>query len=173
MQLLNTRIESERLCLLAIGRDYAEEIFRNFTAGITLYMYPKPPSAISETLAFIDHSVDALKNGSCLQVVITDRTTGEFLGCAGLAGIGKTDPELGIWLKKSAHGNGYGLEAINAIIAWARSNLEFEYLRYPVDKRNIASRRIPELNGGIASKEYRKINQSGVLLDEIEYWIYR
>ncbi|PKO24737.1 MAG: N-acetyltransferase [Betaproteobacteria bacterium HGW-Betaproteobacteria-8] len=173
MHLPDIIIETERLRLLPIGQSYAEEIFRNFTAEITRYMYPKPPTEISETLAFIDYSLKALNDGNCLQLVVTDKTTNEFLGCAGLANIGKTDPELGIWLKKSAHGSGYGLETITGIIAWARSNIEFEYLRYPVDRRNIASRRIPERNGGVASKEYRKTNQSGNVLDEIEYWIFR
>ncbi len=82
-------------------------------------------------------------------------------------------PELGIWLKKEAHHNGYGLEAIDAIVNWAKTHLQYKALKYPVDKRNAASKRIPEKLNGVPAKEYKKINLSGNVLDEIEYWIYR
>ncbi len=43
-------------------------------------------------------------------MVILDRETGRFLGCAGLHELEAARPELGVWLKKSAHGNGFGRE---------------------------------------------------------------
>lgn len=173
MNLLETKIETKRLLLVPINPSYAEDIFANFTAVITLYMYPKPAKQIDETLEFINTSLKGLENGTNLQLVILRKDSKEFIGCAGLHHVGQIDPELGIWTKKASHGNGYGLEAITAIIDWAWSNIRFEYLRYPVDKRNYPSRRIAELNGGVAKKEYRHINQSGFELDEVEYWILK
>jgi hypothetical protein len=58
------------------------------------------------------------------------------------------------------------------MIEWAKASIEYEYLRYPVDKRNIPSKRIPEQLGGIIGRELKKINQSGNELDEVEYQIY-
>lgn len=173
MNLLDTKIETKRLLLVPINMSHANDIFRDFTAEITLYMYPKPAKQIDETLEFINSSLKGLANGTNLQLVILGKDTREFIGCAGLHHVGQIDPELGIWIKKASHGNGYGLEAISAMIAWARSNIQFEYLKYPVDKRNSSSRRIAELNGGVAKKEYRQVNQSGFELDEVEYWIFR
>ena len=37
-----------------------------------------------------------------------------------------------------------GKEAITALKHWADANLRYEYLAHPVDRRNGASRRIPE-----------------------------
>jgi [ribosomal protein S5]-alanine N-acetyltransferase len=108
-----------------------------------------------------------------LVLAILEEEKSEFLGLAGLHNIKSKTPEIGIWIKKSAHGNKYGLEAITAFIHWAKTNIDYTHLRYPVDKRNIASRRIPEMNGGIIMKEYKKINQRGFELDEVEYWIYK
>jgi RimJ/RimL family protein N-acetyltransferase len=173
MNLLDTKIETNRLLLVPINLSYAGDIFRNFTAEITLYMYPKPAKQIDETLEFINSSLKGLANGTNLQLVIIGKVAKEFIGCAGLHDVGQIDPELGIWTKKASHGNGYGLEAITAMIAWARSNIQFEYLKYPVDKRNYPSRRIAEFNGGVMKKEYRKVNQSGFELDEVEYWIFK
>ena len=173
MNLLDVNIETNRLLLVPINRKYAEDIFRTFTAVITGYMYPRPATDISETLEFIDSALKGLENGTNLQLVIVDKSSMEFLGCAGLHKVGQIDPELGIWIKKSSHGNGYGHEAITAVIGWARAHIQFEHLRYPVDKRNVPSRRIPERNGGVIRREYRKMNQNGFELDEVEYWIFK
>ena len=62
---------------------------------------------------------------------------------------------------------------MTALITWARNSLDFNYLVYPVDKRNIASKRIAELNGGKIKAEYKKVNLVGFELDEVEYWIYK
>jgi RimJ/RimL family protein N-acetyltransferase len=173
MNLLNIMIETPQVHLVPIRLDHAEDIFRHFTPEITLYMYPKPAEEISDTIKFINSSLKGLETGTNLQLVILGKTLKEFIGCAGLHNVGQIDPELGIWIKRTSHGNGYGLETITAIISWARENIQFEYLRYPVDKRNYPSRRIPERNSGVVRKEYREMNQSGFELDEVEYWIFK
>ena len=43
---------------------------------------------------------------------------------------------------------------------------------YPVDKKNISSRKIPESLGGIIETEYKTTNMAGKILDEVEYRIY-
>ncbi len=173
MNLLSVKIETPHLSLIPISEQYAQCIFDEFTEEITRYMTPKPAKTIEETLQFIASSIRELKDGTTLQLIAIKKENSEFVGCIGLHNIGLQDPELGLWIKKSAHGNAYGLEAVTALIAWARANINFAYLRYPVDKQNYASRRIPERNGGIIMKEYSTVNQSGIELDEVEYWIYR
>ncbi|MDZ4875470.1 MAG: hypothetical protein CLLPBCKN_004866 [Chroococcidiopsis cubana SAG 39.79] len=71
--------------------------------------------------------------------------------------LGKT-PEFGIWLK-TAHGRKYGLEAIRGIKNWAEQNLDYEYFLYPVNRANIASRKIPETLGGKVVREYEHKRQ--------------
>ena len=171
--LLNVSIESARLLQVPIGLHYARDIFEHFTSQITRYMYPCPPANLRETEILIHYSIQDLKNGTDLQLVILDKNTREFLGCSGLHNLRSKTPELGLWLKKEAHHYGYGLEAIGAIVNWAKDNVGFTALKYPVDKRNAPSRRIPEQLQGVPVKEYKKINLSGDELDEIEYWIYK
>lgn len=107
-------------------------------------MYPKPANEIEETMDFINSSIDGINQGSNLQLVVLEKKTGEFLGCSGLH---KVD--------------------------WAKQNIDFDYIKYPVDKRNFASRTIPEKHHGIIQKEYKHINLSGEELDIVEYWIYK
>jgi len=166
-----TSIETERLLLIPISRDYAQDIFHEFTPEITTFMFPKPADKIEETYKFIDESITKNNAGKQLQIVILDKRSKEFLGCGGLHDIDTKTPELGIWIKKSAHGQKYGREAISGLEEWAQKSLQFEYIKYPVYKRNIPSKKIPESLGGIVAREFKQKNLSGNELDEVEYRI--
>jgi ribosomal-protein-alanine N-acetyltransferase len=165
-------LDTERVSLRLISLEHAQDIFREFTSRIARYMSPKPHERIEGTHDFIGSALTALNLGQGLPLVILERNTGEFLGCCGLNG--KDDPqhpELSIWVRRSAHGNGYGKEAIVALKRWADINLSCEYLTYPVDRRNKASRRIPEALGGSICTEYRSPAQDGRMLDFVVYKI--
>ena len=47
----------------------------------------------------------------------------EFLGMAGLHNIGASESDTGIWIKEAMRGNGYGREAVTALIFYNRSGL--------------------------------------------------
>ena len=169
---LDTVIESERLRLVPAAEAYAESILLEFTAEITTYMFPKPPDAIEEVLAFIARSRSEMARSEALVVAVLDKRTGEFLGHGGLHHIDSDTPELGIWLKKGAHGHRYGREAVTALAGWAQHNLPFRYLIYPVDRRNVASRKIPESLGGVIEAEYEQTGAGGQALSLLEYRMY-
>ncbi len=170
---MDTKIITERLEIVPLSLEYAQDIFRELTREITTFMGPKPPEDIEETIAYINSQLPKIESGGELPVVILNRQTKEFLGCGGIHELKTRTPKLGIWIKKSAHGNKYGQEAVKGLKEWAEKNLDYDYLRYPVDKQNIPSRKIPESLGGVIKKEYKRKNESGKTLDEVEYWIYK
>lgn len=172
MNFKNIVIKTQRLKLVPITYKYTEDIFTNFTTDIATYMYPKPAGKISQSRAFVKEAIKNIKDGKELVLIILDKNTEEFIGTLGLHNINTKVPEIGIWTKKSAHGNGYGLEAVSAVIDFARNNIEFDYIIYPVDKRNVASCRIPQQHNGIVHEERLEINMVGDELQIIEYWIY-
>jgi len=165
-------LETKNLLLVPISFAFTEEIFREFTPEITRFMSPRSPKKLEETKQFIQSSLEKMKKNQDLQMVILKKATKEFLGCAGLHHLDTCSPELGIWIKKSAHGQGFGREAISALKKWADNNLEYEYLLYPVDQDNLPSRRIPESLGGIIARKYNQKSQSGKTLHLLEYRIY-
>jgi [ribosomal protein S5]-alanine N-acetyltransferase len=169
MKLLQIEISTNRLLLKPIDMQYKAEIFREFTKEIACYMFPRPANDIFETESFINESIIGLTQGSNLQLVIIKKDTQEFLGCTGIHNVNTKTPELGIWLKKSAHGNCYGLETIRALKDWAEEKLDYDYLIYPVDRDNYPSRRIPEGLGGVIVKEYDKKSLSGNILHLVQY----
>ena len=166
-------LTTKRLSLVQFDIKYAQEMFTGFDTEITRYMYGKPNESIQDVLNFINLSQKNMKNGKELVLVYTLTKTGEFLGAAGLHNINSRTPEFGIWLKKSAHGHGYGREAATALHDWAVINLKYDYLKYPVDKNNRPSKKIPVSLDGVAEDEYKKTNASGYLLDLVEYSIYK
>ncbi len=112
-----------------------------------------------------------MKSNEEMPVVIINTTTKEFIGCAGVHKIPSGKPELGIWLKQSAHRKGYGKEVIQGLISWVKDNLEVEYIIYPVAKANTPSRKLIESLGGVVIEEKRATFPSGKILDEVIYRI--
>jgi RimJ/RimL family protein N-acetyltransferase len=170
--LVYVEIETERLRLVPTSEDYAREVFTQFTPAVTKLMYPAPAHAIEETLAFLRGARAKILAGVELQLVILSLEDEEFLGHAGIHHIDTRTPEVGIWLKLDAQGEGFGREAVRGLCAWALENLEFDYLKYAVDRRNLPSRRIPEALGGQIEAEYEEINEAGETLDLVEYRLY-
>lgn len=164
-------IHTERLILRPIDMQWKEEIFREFTPEIATFMTPLPHRDISETEVFIGSSKGKMSDGQELVYVILDKTNDEFLGCAGLHKIKTPHPYLGVWLKKSAHGKKFGREAMTALKKWADDHLEYEYLSYPVDRDNVASRKIPESLGGVVAREFQD-ERNGKILNTLEYRIF-
>ena len=170
--LFNLNIEGERVRLVSIARAFEQDIFTEFSSDITTYMIPKPADSVEETRAFIEASLEGFTEGDNLQFVILEKPENEFLGCCGLHGRGDPrNPEFGIWLKKGAHGRGLGREAIRTLALWAQENLRLESFIYPVDKRNVSSRKIPVSLGGKVLKERTETGMSGNVLDEVVYKI--
>jgi [ribosomal protein S5]-alanine N-acetyltransferase len=167
-----TQINGERVILKPISMEYAEIIFCEFTSAVTKYMYPKPSELIGETENFIQEAIQQRVEGTDLILLILSRVTSEFLGICGLHEVHTDTPEFGIWIKTSTHRNGFGREAIQLLKTWADRNLNYKYFIYPVDKRNIPSRKIPESLGGKVVREYEKMNLSNTLLHILEYRVY-
>jgi [ribosomal protein S5]-alanine N-acetyltransferase len=166
------QIDGERVILKPISMEYSEIIFREFTSAVTKYMYPKSPEAIGETENFIQEAIQQRVEGTDLVLLILSKITSEFLGICGLHQVHTDTPELGIWVKTSAHRKGFGREAIQSLKIWADRNLNYKYFVYPVDKRNIPSRKIPESLGGKVVREYETMNLSNTLLHMLEYRVY-
>jgi ribosomal-protein-alanine N-acetyltransferase len=173
MELLNVVISTPRLLLKPISPTYQEDIFREFTPEIATYLYANPSPNISDTEFFIQQSLLEMAEGKNLVLVILRKDSQEFLGCTGIQEISTRYPKTGLWLKKSAHGQGYGTETIHALKLWVEENLDYEYLKYPVDRKNTPSRNVAEKLGGVIHQEYEYTKLDGRILDIVEYQILK
>ncbi len=171
LDLTTLRIESERLLLVPITMEYAEDVFREFQEPVTRFMEAKPADSIEELERRIVESIAAFHRGSEFNFTILKKETREFLGRAGFHEATTAAPEVGLWIKQSAHGNGYGREAMHALVGWIRKNFHFTHLRYDVARENTASIKMPESFGAKVMHESEKTMQSGRTYHMLQYWI--
>ncbi len=164
-------IITKRLRLKPIDMTYVNEVFDYFSAEVCTYMGPQPATTINETMTFIASSMENYQRHQEVVYVILKQETSEFLGCLGVHNLPTKTPELGIWLKLSAQGMGYGQESIIAVMDDVKQRHPIDYFIYPVDRRNLPSRRIPEKLGGLIFGRKDTINSAGKRLELLEYHI--
>jgi len=126
----------------------AKEVFACITPAIAKFM-PWDPPKWSEYVARCEKRVQAPEPNH-FYFVIRRLDNRECLGMASLEDAGSVSPELGLWLKESAHGQGFGSEVVNALVEYGHTTLGKESFIYPVAVQNTVSRRIAEnLHGEI------------------------
>jgi RimJ/RimL family protein N-acetyltransferase len=163
-------IKTNRLKIKPISLKYINEIFNEFNSEICKYLIPQPSKNINEIRNFINISICQIKNGITIQFELENKQD-EFVGIVDVYKINTREPELGIWIKAKEQNRGYGTEALKAIIEWINLNIEYDYLIYPIDRRNERSRKLIEkLNGKIENVRMNK-NSNDIEFEEVEYRI--
>lgn len=141
-------IQSSRLQLSQFQMMDAQEVFGCITPAITKFMPWEPPSW-SEYVTRCERRVQAPEPNN-FSFVVRRFDNMECLGMASLEGADSVSPELGLWLKESAHGQGFGREVVATLVKWGHRTLGKGSFIYPVAVHNTASRRIAEnLHGEI------------------------
>jgi len=141
-------IQSPRLHLNQFQMTDAQEVFGCITPGVAKFMPWEPPSW-SEYVMRCEKRVQSPEPNKFSFVIrrLDDR---ECLGMASLEDADSVSPELGLWLKESAHRQGFGREIVAALVEWGHTSLGKGSFTYPVAVQNTASRRIAEsLHGEI------------------------
>jgi RimJ/RimL family protein N-acetyltransferase len=142
-------INSERLRLKLFTADDAEDLFAAITPAITRFMQWEPPRSLAAFAEVWRSWLAPIHDGSDLHFVVRALAHDRCLGLVGLHAAKTACPELGIWIREDAQGNGLGREAIAAVADWASETLEPDCFEYPVAERNVASRRIAERLWGV------------------------
>src|SRR5215467_9430480 len=108
-------IQSPRLQLSQFQMVDAPEVFACITPAIAKFMPWKPPSW-SEYVTRCEKRAQSPEPHN-FSFVIRRRDNRECLGMASLEDADSVSPELGLWLKESAHGQGFGREVVAALVA--------------------------------------------------------
>jgi RimJ/RimL family protein N-acetyltransferase len=135
-------IQSLRLQLSQFQMMDAQEIFGCITPAIARFMPWEPPSW-SEYVTRCEKRVQAPEPNR-FSFVIRRRDNRECLGMASFEDADSVSPEVGLWLRESAHGQGFGREVVTALVEWGHATLSKGSFIYPVAVQNTASRRIAE-----------------------------
>lgn len=165
------KIRTERVIMQPVRDSDINAILEHFTSEITRYMPFNPQGDREEIVNFVNESKRTLSQNTDLVLVALDSNE-DFIGCCGIHNITQESVELGLWLKKGVHGKGLGSEIITGLIEFLENHFTFEYILYPVDESNVASRKIPEKLGFIPAKRYKKYKDILTDLGIVEYRKY-
>lgn len=158
------QFSSDRLSYLVVNDSFKEDIFRELTPTVAKFLPFIPTGKIEDTQGFIDYSLGVLEQGTDITLVAVDKDTKEFIGCCGIHDVNQESISLGIWLKESAFGKGYGQELITALETYVNENLTVDYLIYNVEKNNHGSIKIAEKLGYLYHSDFvRNISEEKTL----------
>lgn len=136
-------LRTERLVIQPFQDEFLEDYYREFTDEITQYQYPDAFPDLDAARSLVHEFVADMERGDMLELVILT-PNGEFLGSMEAFGLREETPEVGLWLKSSAHGKGYGYEALKALLDYLSAKGTYRYYIYEVDVRNLPSIRLVE-----------------------------
>lgn len=159
-----------KLALERINLSYLEDVFLSFDSEVIKYLPLKtPPKEISITKKFIEDAQERFAREIDLNFVILKESN--FVGCCGIRGLNTKRGDFGYWIKKSEQGKGIGKKVASYLIHWSFENYELEYIKYPVDKRNLPSIKIIESIGGKIYDQYPFGEEN--CLDILEYRVMK
>jgi len=148
MDLSSVSLSSQRLHLKSFTGDDAREAFEAATPAIARFMSWEPAPSLEAFAPIWESWIPKMQAGADLSLTVRRNPSLEFLGVAGLHNIDTDEPEVGIWIKESQHGHGFGREAVAMIVAFAAEELGKRALVYPVVEQNGPSRHLAESLGG-------------------------
>ncbi len=162
---MNLKIDDHTL-LTPIGLDDAQQVYENFSSDIIEFLpISSPPDKIEDTIEFIKLCIDQWQNKTDMVWIILDGN--EFSGCCGIHTLQSKQPHFGIWIKKPKQGKGIGKKVVHFMLNWGVENLNVDFIKYPVDKRNTKSIGIIEAMG-LRPFRYYKMGDDKIL-SVIEY----
>ena len=136
-------LDTERLSIRPFNQSFLADYYREFTDEITKYQYPDRFPDIETADNVLSCFVRDMEQGEMLELVILAKD-GEFLGSMEVFGLSGEVPEVGLWLKCSAHGAGYGYEAFKGLLDSLNGTGKYQYYIYEADVRNAPSIRLIE-----------------------------
>nr|WP_158461595.1 GNAT family N-acetyltransferase [Pseudomonas fluorescens] len=144
-------VRTPRLSIQPFSGEDAIESFQCLTTSLTRYMSWEPPASSEEYAQVWELWLPAIADGSDIVFAIRQLDDACFLGLVGLHNVNDKTPELGIWIREDKHRQGFGKEAVGAIVAWACEHVSPSGFIYPVARDNMPSRLIAEALGGIVT----------------------
>jgi RimJ/RimL family protein N-acetyltransferase len=142
-------INTRRIVLRSFSATDASEVFACITPAITRFMSWTAPASLADFAAVWRSWLLSGHADSDFHFVARSRAEGRFLGLIGVHQARTVRPELGLWLREDGHQQGYGREALAAVMQWAAHHLRPEGFEYPVAEKNRASRKLAETLGGV------------------------
>ncbi len=148
-KLAHEPITTRRLTLRPVDARDGANLFQYFTDAVAALMLPKPARSLEEAQQVAALFMAQSQAGTDFLYAVTPLDEDVYLGLVGIHGVRTGSPSLGVWFKIGAQRQGYGKEALSALIAHWAARLPFERLVYCCHEHNTASRALATALGGV------------------------
>jgi len=160
---------SDRLKFIIVNDQYVEDIFRELTPTVAKFLPFIPTQKKEDTFGFVAYSLGQLEKQKDITLLATDNQTGEFIGCCGIHDICDESISIGLWIKESANGKGYGKEIVRSLEQFVFDHLAVDYLIYNVERNNAGSINIAEKLGYAYHSNFERNISEEKVLDMLHY----
>lgn len=145
------RLNTDRLLIAPFTAADADEVYQAITPTLTRFMNFEPEESPEAFANVWQAWLPLIREGEEVIFVARLRDGKGFVGMGGAHDLHSQTPELGIWVKETQQGHGYGREMVHAMAVWASERYRPQHFVYPVAEQNTPSRRIAESLGGVAA----------------------
>jgi [ribosomal protein S5]-alanine N-acetyltransferase len=109
---------------------------------------PELPTYEQELL-FVKNSEAKIRWGEEFENFILEKTTNRLLWAWGFRVLKSMELNIGIWLSPDDQGKWYATEVYSTLMAWARENTNYDYIRHSLNPKNTGSRKLAEKFGWV------------------------
>lgn len=167
---LESTWESKDLLFQCIAPKHLKDYFENLTPNVAKYLSFDSMENDKILREFIRISQIEQQRGTCLVMAVLDKNTKEFLGSCGIHDINVRNAELGLWLKESAQGKGYGTQVVETMLQICKEHTASKSVIYCLEQENKASIGLCEKFG--FTKKYNFIIEPTVLKNKLRRMSY-
>lgn len=139
--------ESERLSFVPISLEYLTDYQSNLTPKVAEFLSFDAMDNAAIWAEFIKRSEIEYKRGACIVLVVLDKQDKSFLGSCGIHDINVENVELGLWLKESSQGKGYGSEILQKLMDIVKEFIPTKGIIYNLEQDNVSSIKLCEKFG--------------------------
>ncbi len=132
---------AQSIKIVPFRMEYLQDYYREFGEEITRYQWPDPFETIEDARELLQGFLEEAEQGEMLLLAVLSGD-GEFLGSAEVHGLSEDTPEVGVWIKTSAWGQGYGYTALKAALEEACKTYGKTQFFYEADTRNTGSMKL-------------------------------
>lgn len=171
-------LETERLILRELTPEDAPDYFAYLFGcpDVAKYMLWSPHKSPEESRKSIEKALERRRDGTACRWAITRREDGQLMGLIDLVRIDREQEccSFVYMLGIPFQGNGYGMEALRAVLAFAFTDLALQTVRADHMAENPASGRVMEKAGMVRTCFHPgKYIKDGTAHDAVEYSITR
>ncbi|CAI0831552.1 MULTISPECIES: GNAT family N-acetyltransferase [Serratia] len=157
------RVDTDRLLIAPFTAADADDVYQAITPTLTRFMNFEPEESPEAFANVWQGWLPLIREGEEAMFIARLRDGKGFVGMGGVHNLHSATPELGIWVKESLHGQGYGREIVQAMALWASERYRPQHFLYPVAEQNAPSRRIAESLGGVVAGRRENIKYDCVV----------